>query len=220
MRKNVYKGRIKKKFGKFFHTHLLEVLGHGGGSVRGCSGSRVLTSMLAAPLYNVPTTTNNPNTLLPHIRTQWSCLVEKEKWNRMNISSNIFTITISCLKEAGIARTFLTSITIQHSFQFPVSRMRMCLVWARVCLHTRADVIYFAGKFEAWKLRAIPSSVASRHAARFATRKVRVVSCMERSVIYHLQYSLLHFNFIQKENFECVQSTRTHISVVCRWWIW
>ena len=127
----------------------------------------------------------------------------------MNTSSNIFTITISCLKEAGIARTFLTSITIQHSFQFPVSRMRMCLVWARVCLHTRADVIYFAGKFEAWKLRAIPSSVASRHAARFATRKVRVVSCMERSVIYHLQYSLLHFNFIQKENFEYVQSTRT-----------
>lgn len=220
MRKNVYKGRIKKKFGKFFHTHLLEVLGHGGGSVRGCSGSRVLTSMLAAPLYNVPTTTNNPNTLLPHIRTQWSCLVETEKRNRMNTSSNIFTITISYLKEAGIARTFLTSITIQHSFQFPVSRMRMCLVWARVCLHTRADVIYFAGKFEAWKLRAIPSSVASRHAARFATRKVRVVSCMERSVIYHLQYSLLHFNFIQKENFECVQSTRTHISVVCRWWIW
>ena len=65
MRKNVYKGRIKKKFGKFFHTHLLEVLGHGGGSVRGCSGSRVLTSMLAAPLYNVPTTTNNPNTCCP-----------------------------------------------------------------------------------------------------------------------------------------------------------
>ena len=42
--------------------------------------------MLAAPLYNVPTTTNNPNTLLPHIRTQCSYLVEKEKWNRMNTS--------------------------------------------------------------------------------------------------------------------------------------
>ena len=54
--------------------------------LRGCSGSRVLTSMLAAPLYNVPTTTNNPNTLLPHIRTQCSYLVEKEKWNRMNTS--------------------------------------------------------------------------------------------------------------------------------------
>ena len=101
-------------------------------------------------------------------------------------------------------------------FNFLFPEWELCLVWARVCLHTRADVIYFAGKFEAWKLRAIPSSVASRHAARFATRKVRVVSCMERSVIYHLQYSLLHFNFIQKENFECVQSTRTHISVVCK----
>ena len=135
------------------------------------------------------------------------------------------------LSERGCDFQDLLDFYYNTTLQFPVSRMRMCLVWARVCLHTWSVVIYFAGKFEAWKLQAIPSSVASRHAARFATRKVRVMSRMERSVIYHQQYSLLHFNFIQKrkrqENeskilnvYNLCTSTCTHILVVWRWWIW